>query len=129
MRQALSSAGIDGSRVGYVNAHGTSTGYGDRQEALAISRVVAGDCLVSSSKSMMGHLLGAAGGVEAVICALALRAGKIPPTRNLDALDPALAGLGLDFVPHTARDQRIDVALSNSFGFGGTNAALLFGRV
>jgi 3-oxoacyl-[acyl-carrier-protein] synthase II len=78
---------------------------------------------------MMGHLLGAAGGVEAGICALALRAGKIPPTRNLDALDPALAGLGLDFVPHTARDQRIDVALSNSFGFGGTNAALLFGRV
>lgn len=129
MRQALAHAGIDGSRIDYVNAHGTSTGYGDRQEALAIARVVNEGCLVSSTKSMMGHLLGAAGGVEAVVCALALRDGRIPPTKNLDHLDPELSGLLLDFVPHTARDRRIQVAMSNSFGFGGTNAALLFGRV
>jgi 3-oxoacyl-[acyl-carrier-protein] synthase II len=129
MRGALASAGMDGCRVDYVNAHGTSTGYGDRQEALAIARIVGDDCLVSSTKSMMGHLLGAAGGVEAVICALTLRDGKVPPTRNLDSVDPELAGLGLDFVPRTARDRRISVAMSNSFGFGGTNATLLFGRV
>jgi 3-oxoacyl-[acyl-carrier-protein] synthase II len=129
MRLALESAGIDRSRVGYVNAHGTSTGYGDREEARAIARVVGEGCLVSSTKSMTGHLLGAAGGVEAVVCALALRDSIVPPTKNLDFLDPELADLGLDFVPHTARSQRIEVAMSNSFGFGGTNATLVFGRV
>jgi 3-oxoacyl-[acyl-carrier-protein] synthase II len=129
MREALANGGIDASQVNYVNAHGTSTGYGDRQEALALSRVVSKGCLISSTKSMMGHLLGAAGGVEAVICALALQRGTAPPTKNLDRVDPELAQLGLDFVPGTAREAALEVALSNSFGFGGTNASLLFGRV
>jgi 3-oxoacyl-[acyl-carrier-protein] synthase II len=129
MREALTNAGISGDRVDYVNAHGTSTLPGDRQEALAIARVVRAGCLVSSTKSMTGHLLGAAGGVEAVISVLALRDGAAPPTRNLDKLDPELAGLSLDFVPHEARRAKLEIALSNSFGFGGTNASLVFGRV
>lgn len=128
MRAALDSAGIDGSEVDYVNAHGTSTLYGDRQEALAIARVVRPGCLVSSTKSMTGHLLGAAGGVEAVLCAVAMNQGMVPPTRNLSNTDPELAALGLDFVPNLAREAPVRVAMSNSFGFGGTNATLLFAR-
>ncbi|HEX2734385.1 MAG TPA: beta-ketoacyl-ACP synthase II [Polyangiaceae bacterium] len=124
---ALRDAKLDPSAVSYVNAHGTSTGFGDLQECRAIRKAL-GPVWVSSTKSMTGHLLGAAGGLEAVICALALRDGKVPPTINLDRVDPEIAELGLDLVPHTARERALEVTLSNSFGFGGTNCALLFGR-
>lgn len=126
MREALTNAGISADRVSYVNAHGTSTLYGDRQEAQAMSRVLPASCWISSTKSLMGHLLGAAGGVEAVVCALALREGVVPGTLNLEQVDREVAGLGLDLMPAGARERRFDVVLSNSFGFGGTNATLAF---
>lgn len=128
MRAALDDARIEPDRVGYINAHGTSTPAGDRIETLAIKKVF-GDharaLAVSSTKSMMGHLLGAAGGIEGGIIALALRDQSIPPTINLDEPDP---DCDLDYVPHEARDSTLEYAVSNSFGFGGTNAALVFKR-
>jgi 3-oxoacyl-[acyl-carrier-protein] synthase II len=126
MAMALKDAGMSPSDVGYINAHGTSTKYGDELETAAIKTVFkehAYKVAISSTKSMTGHLLGAAGGVEAVICALSIHNGVVPPTINLDNPDPEC---DLDYVPNTARKADIRVALSNSFGFGGTNACLLF---
>ena len=126
MRMALADAGVDPSEVDYVNAHGTSTALNDLTEARAI-KVVLGDRVpVSSTKSMTGHLLGAAGALEAVASVLALRHGVLPPTINHDEPDPEI---GLDVVPNEARERRVRVALSNSFGFGGHNAALVFRAV
>ncbi len=126
MDNALRSAEAEPSEVDYINAHGTSTKVGDVAEACAI-RNVFGDhadrLCVSSTKSMVGHLLGAAGAVEAIFTLLAMRDGVAPPTINLDDPDE---GCDLDFVPHEARDRSIRTAMSNSFGFGGTNASLLF---
>jgi 3-oxoacyl-[acyl-carrier-protein] synthase II len=126
MAMALKDAGMGPSGVDYINAHGTSTKYGDELETAAI-KTVFGDhaykVAVSSTKSMTGHLLGAAGGVEAVICALSIHHGMVPPTINLDNPDPEC---DLDYVPNTSRKVDIRAALSNSFGFGGTNACLLF---
>jgi len=125
MSAAMKDAGISVDQVGYVNAHGTSTQVGDLAECNAIKRCF-GDAskrlMVSSTKSMTGHLLGAAGGVEAIFCVLGMRDGIVPPTINLD--EPG-EGCDLDFVPNTARQARFDIALSNSFGFGGTNASLV----
>ncbi len=129
MASAIKDAGIDASDVGYINAHGTSTQVGDRAECEAIRSVFGQHCdklMISSTKSMTGHLLGAAGGIEAVISVLALRDGVIPPTINLDQPDPECQGL--DLVPHQAREVQVDYALSNSFGFGGTNGSLLMRR-
>ncbi|HVI58437.1 MAG TPA: beta-ketoacyl-ACP synthase II [Luteimonas sp.] len=129
MRNAIRDAGIDVSEIGYINAHGTSTPAGDLAETMGIKSVL-GDhayrTMVSSTKSMTGHLLGAAGGVEAVFSAMALHTGVIPPTINLD--NPS-EGCDLDYVPHTAREKLVDIAMSNSFGFGGTNGTLVFRRV
>ena len=127
-RAALESAGVEPDQVDYINAHGTSTPHGDKVETLAIKRCFgehAQKLAVSSTKSMTGHLLGAAGGLEAGITALAVHHQIVPPTINLDEPD---AGCDLDYVPHTKRALPIEYALSNSFGFGGTNAALLFKR-
>ena len=129
MAAALADAKINGDEVGYVNAHATSTGVGDIAEVNAI-KTCFGDYAkklpVSSTKSMTGHLLGAAGGVEAIFSILAMRDGLIPPTINLD--NPG-EGCDLDFVPHVAREAKLDVVLSNSFGFGGTNGTLVFRRI
>jgi 3-oxoacyl-[acyl-carrier-protein] synthase II len=128
MRRTLADAGVAPEAVGYVNAHGTSTPHGDPVEILALKQVFgehARRLAVSSTKSMTGHLLGAAGGLEAGITALALHKGVLPPTINLDNPDPAC---DLDCVPNVARQTGVEYALSNSFGFGGTNAALLFRR-
>jgi 3-oxoacyl-[acyl-carrier-protein] synthase II len=128
MALALGDAGLPPSAVTYVNAHGTSTPYNDRTETLAIKRVFAKHAeklAVSSTKSMTGHLLGAAGGVEAVATLLAIYHGLMPPTINYEHPDP---DCDLDYVPNIARKQEIDVALSNGFGFGGTNATLAFRR-
>jgi 3-oxoacyl-[acyl-carrier-protein] synthase II len=128
MCAAMARACVEPSRVGYVNAHGTSTEDGDRIETLAIKRAFgdhAAKLAVSSTKSMTGHLLGAAGGLEAGITALAVHHQTVPPTINLDEPDPAC---DLDYVPNVKRALAIEYALSNSFGFGGTNAALLFKR-
>ncbi len=126
MSLALKDAGVLPDVVDYINAHGTSTKYGDEIETAAIKKVF-GDhayrLAVSSTKSMTGHLLGAAGGVEAVVTILSIYYDLIPPTINLDNPDPEC---DLDYVPHKARHRNIDFALSNSFGFGGTNACLLF---
>lgn len=130
MRAALKEARLNPSDIDYVNAHGTSTLPGDINEVKAIRSVFgdhARDSLwVSSTKSMTGHLLGAAGGLEAVICCLALRDGVVPPTINLDNLDPECSGV--DLVPHEARKRKLRAAMSNSFGFGGTNATLIFAQ-
>jgi 3-oxoacyl-[acyl-carrier-protein] synthase II len=126
MTMALHDSGVEPSMVDYINAHGTSTKYGDELETAAIKSVFkehAHKLVVSSTKSMTGHLLGAAGGVEAVICCLSMHNSIVPPTINLDNPD---AGCDLDFVAHTARPKEVSYALSNSFGFGGTNACLLF---
>ena len=128
MTNALRDAGMQPEQVDYINAHGTSTTVGDVAEVAAIKRVFgahAGTLSVSSTKSMTGHLLGAAGAVEAIYCALAIRDGLLPPTINLDDPDE---GCDLDFVPHSARQASVDVALSNSFGFGGTNGTLILKR-
>ena len=128
MQGALAQGGIAADQVDYVNAHGTSTPFNDRIETLAIKRCF-GDharaLAISSTKSMTGHLLGAAGGLEAGIAALAIREQVIPPTINLNNSDP---DCDLDYVPHVKRTATIEYALSNSFGFGGTNASLLFKR-
>ena len=126
MEMAIRKAGIRPDEVDYVNAHGTSTPHNDRLETLAIKRVFgdhARKMVISSTKSMTGHLLGGAGGLEAGITALAVYHQIVPPTINLDCPDPEC---DLDYVPHTSRRTPIRYALSNSFGFGGTNAALLF---
>ncbi len=126
---ALHDSGLAASSVGYINAHGTSTGAGDLAECAAIKSVFgdhAYQLAVSSTKSMTGHLLGAAGAVEAIITVLALQHQVVPPTINLDEPDE---GCDLNFVPHTAQQRAFNVALSNSFGFGGTNGTLAFRRV
>ncbi|ACL72914.1 beta-ketoacyl-ACP synthase II [Thioalkalivibrio sulfidiphilus] len=126
MLMALRDAGLNPTDVDYINAHGTSTPAGDVAETMAAKRAL-GDhaykVAISSTKSMTGHLLGAAGGVEAVFLALAMKHGVIPPTINLDNPDPEC---DLDYVPNTAREMKINVGLSNSFGFGGTNGTLVF---
>ena len=129
MTSALKDGGIDLGQLAYINAHATSTGVGDIGETLAI-KVALGEyakkVAISSTKSMTGHLLGAAGAVEAIFTILALRDQIVPPTINLDEPDEAC---DLDYVPHKAREMRFDVAMSNSFGFGGTNGALVFKRI
>jgi 3-oxoacyl-[acyl-carrier-protein] synthase II len=131
MRMAVRDAGLNPDQIGYINTHGTSTPVGDVAECQAIQAVF-GDharkkkLMVSSTKSMIGHLLGAAGGAEAVITVLAIARGVLPPTINVENQDPAC---DLDVVPNVAREVRVDAALSNSFGFGGTNAVVLFKRV
>ncbi|GAB4267092.1 MAG: beta-ketoacyl-ACP synthase II [Deferrisomatales bacterium] len=129
MEAALRSGGISPDRVNYINAHGTSTPFNDYYETLAIKRVFgdhAKKVWISSTKSMTGHLLGAAGSVEAVFSVLAIRDWVAPPTINYDTPDP---DCDLDYVPNQAREGRVDCVLSNSFGFGGTNASLLFRRL
>ena len=128
MKNALKWANIEPHQVDYLNAHGTSTPANDSSETAAIKSVF-GDwakqgLVVSSTKSMTGHLLGAAGAIEAAFCLLAMRDGVVPPTINLD--NPG-EGCDLDYVPHNAREHTVRVAMSNSFGFGGTNATLVFG--
>jgi 3-oxoacyl-[acyl-carrier-protein] synthase II len=129
MRATLQDAGVEPEQVDYINAHGTSTPPNDRIETLAVKAVFQGQArklAISSTKSMTGHLLGAAGGLEAGITALALRDQIIPPTINLDNPD---SDCDLDYVPHVARKASVTYAMSNSFGFGGTNACLLFKRL
>ncbi|MBE2210165.1 MAG: beta-ketoacyl-ACP synthase II [Xanthomonadaceae bacterium] len=129
MVNAMRDAGLNAGDIGYINAHGTSTPAGDLAETMAVKAALgeaAKSVMVSSTKSMTGHLLGAAGGVEAVFSAMALKEGVIPPTINLD--HPS-EGCDLDYVPHTARDVQVHVVMSNSFGFGGTNGTLVFRRV
>jgi 3-oxoacyl-[acyl-carrier-protein] synthase II len=126
MAAAVRDAGLDVSDVGYINAHGTSTQYNDKFESIAIKRVFgehARRLAVSSTKSMTGHLLGAAGGIEAIATVLALHHGVLPPTINYETPDP---DCDLDYIPNQARKQDVEVALSNAFGFGGTNATLAF---
>ena len=128
MRAALADAGMAPSDIGYINAHGTSTPFNDRNESAAIKAVFgdhAGRVAVSSTKSMTGHMLGAAGGVETAISALVIDRGVIPPTINYATPDP---DCDLDYVPNQAREARVDAVLSNSFGFGGTNAAVIVRR-
>lgn len=128
MRAALESASLAPEAIGYINAHGTSTALGDIAESLAIHQVMgehANRVAVSSTKSMTGHLLGAAGALEAAVCLLAMRRGVIPPTINLEEQDPRC---DLDYVPNVARQADVRVSLSNSFGFGGHNACLVLGR-
>ncbi len=128
MTNALVDAKMDAEQIHYVNAHGTSTPQGDVAETQSIKAVFGADTrvAVSSTKSMVGHLLGAAGAVEGAICVLALHHQVAPPTINLD--NPG-DGCDLDYIPHTARDMTINTALSNSFGFGGTNGTLIFSRI
>ncbi|MEK7792819.1 MAG: beta-ketoacyl-ACP synthase II, partial [Pseudomonadota bacterium] len=129
MTNALKNAGINTTEVDYINAHGTSTPLGDIAETIAVKRCFgeyANKLAVNSTKSMTGHLLGAAGGIEAVFSALALHHQIAPPTINLVNQDPQC---DLDYIPNTARNMRINVALSNSFGFGGTNGTLVFRKV
>jgi 3-oxoacyl-[acyl-carrier-protein] synthase II len=127
-RIALADAKLDPTAIGYINAHGTSTDLNDKNETFA-TKVVFGDharkLAMSSTKSMMGHTLGAAGGIEAGITALAIARGVLPPTTNYETPDPEC---DLDYIPNQAREQRVDFAMSNSFGFGGTNAALVLAR-
>ena len=129
MERAIKDAGIAPEQIGYVNAHGTSTPYNDKFETLAIKQVFGehakNGLAVSSTKSMTGHALGAAGGIEAVFSVLALHENKLPPTINYEFPDP---DCDLDYVPNVARDAEVEFALSNSFGFGGTNASLVFKR-
>lgn len=128
MRNALNDGSLNPSDVDYVNAHGTSTPQGDVAETKAIKQVFGADTkvAVSSTKSMIGHLLGAAGAVEAIYCVLSMRDNAVAPTINLDDPDDEC---DLDYVPHNAREMNVDVALSNSFGFGGTNGTLVFRRI
>ncbi|MGA3007954.1 MAG: beta-ketoacyl-ACP synthase II [Opitutaceae bacterium] len=132
MQLALDDARLAPERIAYVSAHATSTPGGDGEEAAAIARVFAAgksQLHVSAVKSMTGHLLGAAGALGAMAAVLAIHHGVVPPTINLDQLDPACAALGLNFTPNAAVEKQVEYALTNSFGFGGTNASLVFGRV
>ncbi len=129
MSAAIRRAGIAPADIDYINAHGTSTPLGDEIELRAVERLIGNatdNIAMSSTKSSIGHLLGAAGAVEAIFCLLALRDGVVPPTLNLD--NPSVA-TSIDLVPHTARQRPVEVALSNSFGFGGTNASLVFRKL
>ncbi len=128
MRLALEDARLNPEDLEYVNAHGTSTKVNDSVETLAIKQVVGAAARripVSSTKSMTGHLIAAGGAVEAIVCLLAIRDGVLPPTINLDHHDP---DCDLDYIPNVSRERKIDVALSNSFGFGGQNTALVLRR-
>lgn len=129
MRNAIESAQLKPEQVDYLNAHGTSTPANDTSETAAIKTVFGEHAkkglLVSSTKSMTGHLLGAAGAIEAAFSVLAIKDGVVPPTINLDNPDE---GCDLDYVPHKARAREVNVSMSNSFGFGGTNATLVFGK-
>jgi 3-oxoacyl-[acyl-carrier-protein] synthase II len=126
---ALKHAGVNPDQIDYINAHGTSTPAGDKAETMAAKRMF-GDhaykLAMSSTKSMTGHLLGAAGGIEAIFTALAIRDQVAPPTINYTTPDP---DCDLDYVPNEARQMKIDVALSNSFGFGGTNGTLVLAKI
>ena len=128
MTMALAHAGIAPAEVGYINAHGTSTPLNDKHETKAI-KMALGECAhripISSSKSMTGHLLGSGGALEAAICIMAMRDGVVPPTINLHEPDPEC---DLDYTPNEARSQEINVAMSNSFGFGGHNSVLVFAK-
>jgi len=129
MTNALKNAGINANEVDYINAHGTSTPLGDIAETISVKRCFgdhAKKLVVNSTKSMTGHLLGAAGGVEAIFSTLAIYHQTSPPTINISNQDPQC---DLDYVPHTARDMKIDIAMSNSFGFGGTNGTLIFKKL
>ncbi len=129
MRSALRDAQLNPSDIDYINAHGTSTHVGDMTETVAIKGVFGADAYkvaISSTKSMTGHLLGAAGGLEAAVAAMTIKTNIIPPTINYETPDPAC---DLDYVPNTAREQRVTHVMSNSFGFGGTNATLIFSRL
>jgi 3-oxoacyl-[acyl-carrier-protein] synthase II len=129
MQYAMRNAGINPEQIDYINAHGTSTPAGDKAEVFAVKGAFgdhASKIAMSSTKSMTGHLLGAAGGIEAIYTALAIRDQIAPPTINIFNQDPEC---DLDFVPDTAREMKIDVALSNSFGFGGTNGTLVFRKI
>jgi 3-oxoacyl-[acyl-carrier-protein] synthase II len=126
MNNALQDAGVNKEEVGYINAHGTSTPAGDKAETMAVKLAMgdhAKNVIVSSTKSMTGHLLGAAGGIEAIFAILALRDQVVPPTINLDNQDPEC---DLDYCANVARDVKMAATMSNSFGFGGTNGTLLF---
>lgn len=132
MKLALKDAGMEPKEIQYINPHGTSTGLGDKAESQAIERLFGDkeankDLLVSSTKSMHGHMLGATGSVEAIACIKAINNGVVPPTINLDNQDPEVANL--DYVPHKSRKKEVNAALSNSFGFGGHNASLIFKKV
>ena len=130
MQAALKRAGVTPDQVDYINAHGTSTPLGDDIELGATKRLF-GDAIktvsISSTKSAIGHLLGAAGAVEAIYSIKAIETGILPPTLNLD--DPSDVAAGVDLVAHKAKEKKVNVALSNSFGFGGTNASLVFRKV
>ena len=127
MQAALKDAGMQPGDVDYINAHGTSTGLGDMGELAAVKTLFAGaDVSMSSTKSMTGHLLGAAGGIEAIFCVMAIRDGIVPPTINLENPEEEVGYF--DLVPNVAKKRTVDVALSNSFGFGGTNASLIIKR-
>jgi 3-oxoacyl-[acyl-carrier-protein] synthase II len=130
MTLAIEDAGVPPEEVDYINAHGTSTPLNDKCETRAIKQTLgeekARKVMISSTKSMTGHLLGAAGGVEAIACAMAIREGVVPPTINYENPDP---DCDLDYVPNTAREAKVNVALSNSLGFGGHNATLCFRTV
>jgi 3-oxoacyl-(acyl-carrier-protein) synthase len=128
MRIAVADAGLTTDDIGYINAHGTSTMPNDKSETAAIKTLFgerAYGIPVSSTKSMTGHLMGAGGGIEAIASIMAIKNGVLPPTINLDTPDPEC---DLDYIPHEARNAEIAVAMSNSFGFGGHNATLVFGR-
>ena len=129
MLRAMDDAGITPGQIGYINAHGTSTPYNDKFESAAIKAVFGehakNGLAVSSTKSMTGHALGAAGGIEAVFSVKALVEKKLPPTINYEFPDP---DCDLDYIPNVARDAEVEYVLSNSFGFGGTNASLIFKR-
>jgi 3-oxoacyl-[acyl-carrier-protein] synthase II len=128
MLMAIDRAGLKPEQIGYINAHGTSTPYNDKFETMAIKRAF-GDAAykvpVSSTKSMIGHTLGAAGAIESLICILAMRDGKLPPTINYETEDPEC---DLDYIPNASRDADVRIGCSNSFGFGGHNVSLVFGK-
>ncbi len=129
MQMAMKQAGIGGHEIGYINAHGTSTELNDKLETAAVKRLLGDQAYnvpISSTKSMIGHMLGAAGAVEALVCLLAIRDGAMPPTINYETPDPEC---DLDYIPNTARKGEVNVAMSNSFGFGGHNATLIFRKV
>jgi 3-oxoacyl-[acyl-carrier-protein] synthase II len=129
MVNALRDAGLNSDQVQYINAHGTSTPAGDKAETDAVKGLfgdLANKIPMSSTKSMVGHMLGAAGGVEAIYTVMALRDGILPPTINMQTPDPEC---DLDYVPNVAREKKVEIAISNSFGFGGTNGTLVFKRI
>ena len=128
MAMALRKAGLEPGEIDYINAHGTSTQLNDKNETMAIKTVFGENAYripISATKSMTGHLLGAAGAIEAAICVLTIQHGIIPPTINLTCPDP---DCDLDYVPHEARQAKVDTALSNAFGFGGHNSTLIIRR-